>query len=611
MKKLSFKTTYWFFSAGLTLIVIILLLSVYRILANYENSQAKYFVEDYVSVMQEAIDTRNPDTIVAFNMNESSTRFVSKEALSAYFISVCSGKTLSYEASPKSFDVNNPVYNISCDGNLVATLQLRLLSEKKKLGFLSIPEWELNTFSVATDAFTSAYTISLPIDFSIKANGILLDETDIVSTANDICAYYVEGFISEPILEITDSFGTKAQTGPLSVLSEANHSAKVYSVPVDYERFDFAVPADFSVSITNNNASCTHMNGYNVYSIYTAEPATNEFLVSHVQAADAIGNPLTFRKFEGKLLPVYTEYSITAADCYRVFADDQLLNPASVEFVELSAPQYTDTPLSLATYNIGLAKEVTFKVLDKHDVPVDFEINGTALNVPLFDCTVTIPDNFNLLINGMAPECVPSSADNTDYLYVAEFADVPQLLTYHFEGLAKAPTFTVTDNLGNPVHYLLTKGGELTITEQAVLAELPESLSSQVDPLEIAKTWSLYMTDDLEGSLNGYYTMRKYLIRDSYYDTVAYQWATNIDISFISNHYFNDPPFSSESVKNVVLYGDNCFSCDIYFIKHMILTRTGKLQDDVFNRRMYFVYTDDTDDNIDNPHWTICDMQEI
>ena len=43
----------------------------------------------------------------------------------------------------------------------------------------------------------------------------------------------------------------------------------------------------------------------------------------------------------------------------------------------------------------------------------------------------------------------------------------------------------------------------------------------------------------------------------------------------------------------------------------MQLVRTGKLQDDTFHRRMYFIYLDDTNDGKENPHWVIADMQEI
>ena len=466
-------------------------------------------------------------------------------------------------------------------------------------------------FSVATNAFSTAYTISLPSDFTIKVNDVLLNENDVVSMENDICAYYFTGFVSEPVLKITDSFGNRVNEGSLSLLSDASPAAQIYSFTPVYERFDFAVPTTFTVTIHNGDFSNTLLGNLAVYSMYTAEPVTSDFLAAHVEATDVLDNPLTFSESEGRLLPVYTEYTITAADCYRVFADETLLDPASATLSEFTTAQYSDTPLALATYNIALAKEATFCVSDEQGTLLDLEISGTTIHAPLYDYTITIPGNFELLINGKVPECTPAYADNSDYQYVTEYAELPQLLTYRFEKLAKTPTFTVTDNLGNPVHHLLTNGGELSITEQATLDELPETLRNQVDPLEIAKTWSLYLTDDLEGTLNGYYNMRSYLIQDSYYDTVAYQWATDVDITYISNHSLRDPAFTEESVKNIVLYGDNCFSCDIYFVKHIVLTKTGKFRDDIFNHRIYFVYIDDTDDNTDNPHWAICDMLEI
>ena len=229
----------------------------------------------------------------------------------------------------------------------------------------------------------------------------------------------------------------------------------------------------------------------------------------------------------------------------------------------------------------------------------------------MYECTITIPDTFTLQINRHSPDIEPLTKNNSDYQYLAEYIEVPQLLEYHFEGLTKAPTFTVQDNLLQTTHYILANGGKLTIIEQNGENTLPDWLSAQVDPLAIAKKWSLFMTDDLEGSLNGYYNMRNYLIRGSYYDTVAYQWATNVDITFISDHVLRNPAFSKESVSNVVIYSRECFSCDIYFEKHMKLTRTGKAQDDIFHRRMYFIYLDDTDDGKENPHWVIADMQEI
>ena len=611
MKKLTFKKTYLAYTVLLSLLVIILLLSVYRILAHFEKSQAKYMVEDYLEVIQEAVDTQDASLLAPLKSDAAASRFATAEELTAVFLAECSDKTLDYVLSPKSFDVNNPIYNILCDEVPVAQLQLSLVSETVKLGFLSIPEWELASFAPLTDRFGMAYTLSVPTDFTVTVDGILLTNEDVVSEEDGICAYYAEGFLAEPAIEVTDAFGNKAETAAATLLSAGESSAKIYSVPVTYERFDLTVPADFTLSSAQGNIRCSTKDNYKTFSLYTAKAINLDFLTQYINVSDSIGNPLTFREADDRLLPVYSEYTIVAADCYRVFADDVQLNPETAELTALTTPQYTEEALALATYSIGLAKDAKFLILNAQDTPVDFNVSANKIEVPLFDCTVTIPTNYELLINGKQPETEPQVKDNPDYQYIAEYTEVPQLLEYHFEGLAKAPTFNITDNLGNLINHCLTKGGELTLTEQKGLDALPDVLTAQLDPLDIAKKWSLFMTNDLEGSLNGYYNMRNYLVRDSYYDTVAYQWATNIDITFISDHYFRDPAFSKESVTNVVLYSDTCFSCDIYFEKHMTLTRTGKLQDDIFHRRMYFTYLDDTNDGKENPHWVIADMQEI
>ena len=139
MKKSVFKTTYLFYTVILSLIVIILLLSVYRILAHFENSQAKYMIEDYLEIIREAADTDDADALTALYTDETTFRFSSAAVITERFLTVCDGKQLSYELSSQSFDVNRPLYNILCEGKTVAQLQLSLVSEQVKLGFLSIP----------------------------------------------------------------------------------------------------------------------------------------------------------------------------------------------------------------------------------------------------------------------------------------------------------------------------------------------------------------------------------------------------------------------------------------------------------------------------------------
>ena len=610
MKKPTFKSAYFSFAAFLALVVIILLLSVYGILSKFEKSQAKYMIDDYVVLMQEALNASDTAALSALSPDTEAPRFATKEALFAHLIQTCDGATLSHEASPLSFDANNPIYNIVCNGKTVANIQLSLVSETVKLGFLSIPEWKLTSLMPAADTLGSSYTFSIPDSFSATANGIQLTESDIIASENGFHTYLIEGFIEDASFDIKDAYGNSVVVGTPSLLTNTNQNKRIFSVPVTYECFDFTVPSDFSVTLNNGTLGVTTEDHYSTYTIYTASSVDSEFLTGHLQATDSIGNTLSFSDVNGTLLPVYDEYTITVPDCYRVFADETQLSLDSAILESLTDPQYVTESIQLATYCIGLAKTAEFKVVDSQDLPVSYELAKNTLTVPLLDCTVSIPENFTLQINGQTPECTPVLKGNPEYQYILEYADVPQLAEYSFHGLAKAPDFTVTDNLGNTTTYPMVND-DLAITAQIGLADFPDTLVGAPDPLFMAKKWSLFMTNDLEGNLNGYYNIRPYLIRNSYYDKVAYQWATNIDITFISDHIILDPGFTEESVTNVVVYSDTCFSCDIFFIKHMKLTRTGQYKDDTFYHQMFFVYVDDTDDGTDNPHWAIADMHEI
>lgn len=104
--------------------------------------------------------------------------------------------------------------------------------------------------------------------------------------------------------------------------------------------------------------------------------------------------------------------------------------------------------------------------------------------------------------------------------------------------------------------------------------------------------------------------LEPYLIEDSYQYQVVLQYATGVDRTFTSKHTLANPAFTEETVTNYVQIADNCFSVDISFVKHMILSYGARV-DDPMNDRFYFVKYDDTDDGTDNPTWRIASMKEI
>lgn len=231
-------------------------------------------------------------------------------------------------------------------------------------------------------------------------------------------------------------------------------------------------------------------------------------------------------------------------------------------------------------------------------------------NLPSFtDYKVTIPSNYT--IQGV--ETVPLEAALLEPIeelkYAKEYCpEVPDTATYILSILSEEPSFKILNNNGEEVEFIIE---DRMVTVEGFDAQDSLPIAADIDPLEVAKLWSLFMTQDLSGSNYGYGKLEPFLIKDSYLQGVAWKWATGIDITFTSSHTLKDPPFQVEAVSNYVLYSENCFSCDIRLEKVMVLKRTGAEVNDVINSTFYFVNYDDTDNGKDDPHWVLADYREI
>ena len=137
-----------------------------------------------------------------------------------------------------------------------------------------------------------------------------------------------------------------------------------------------------------------------------------------------------------------------------------------------------------------------------------------------------------------------------------------------------------------------------------MLDEVPEEVAEEIDVLEVAQNWSLFMSADLK-----FADMSKYLIKGSYQYNVAKRYAAGVDITFISGHVLDNPAFTEEEVGNFAWITEDCFAVDVSFVKHMRLNRGKKIQD-VMNDRFYFVRIDDTKDGKDNATWKLVSMKE-
>ena len=86
----------------------------------------------------------------------------------------------------------------------------------------------------------------------------------------------------------------------------------------------------------------------------------------------------------------------------------------------------------------------------------------------------------------------------------------------------------------------------------------------------------IFLPDDLEGRLHGFYNISKHLIKDSSLYEYAYKWATGEDITFVSSHTLQNPTFTNEKISNFEIYDKNAFSCEVYLEKNMRLKSSGR-----------------------------------
>lgn len=223
---------------------------------------------------------------------------------------------------------------------------------------------------------------------------------------------------------------------------------------------------------------------------------------------------------------------------------------------------------------------------------------------------ITIPSNYTLLGDSPIPLSTASLSDIDTYRYVSEYcSEIPQSATYDLCIMADDFSMKVLDNTGAEVD-ISQLGNSFILEGQAGTETMPENIVNAPDPLKMAKQWSLFMTDDLDGAKHGFYEMEKYLIAESYLRDVAWKWATGVDITFTSPHTLDKNPFTVEEAINFVAYGDNCFSCDITLEKPMHIKKANTVTDRIHST-FFFVYRDDTDNGKDDPHWAIADIQKI
>lgn len=227
---------------------------------------------------------------------------------------------------------------------------------------------------------------------------------------------------------------------------------------------------------------------------------------------------------------------------------------------------------------------------------------------------ISVPDNYDVTINGIPVtedfiKGTPVPVEVKLKEEILQYLTIPSIVTYEISGLAEEPSIAIVDNTGAPVEWTPDANGNISIDAKVGVCpeQIPEDRRSFA--LETAEMWLDFTTRDLPGANYGLGTIRKRLLKDSFYYKEAEHYSKDVDITFISDHRNDNPKYSNISVTDYTEYSDICYSCRIRFTKNMILTKTGGKATANVDTTNFFVYVDDTpDDGVINPHWCVVDM---
>lgn len=228
---------------------------------------------------------------------------------------------------------------------------------------------------------------------------------------------------------------------------------------------------------------------------------------------------------------------------------------------------------------------------------------------------VSVPSNYTVMVNSQkVPESyIADTKTDENYEILSKYAELPKMVTYKLDNFISKPEIKILDDQGEEVSYEV-QGHSVKVNslyrKVDSYDEAKKYLIEDIDVLDIAEKWSLFLTDDLQGGRHGFNVLNKYLVKGTSLYDMAYSWATSVDITFTSKHTLKNPAFTNTKVDNFEIYGNTAFSCTLYLEKNMKIAN-GNDKTDVMHDKLYFVYYDDTDDGKNNPQWKMIEMKAV
>lgn len=436
--KLSFKKVYVIYLVVLAVLSAAAIFYVNGLLHEYEDLRPEQRVEEAISEL--AQDATKDGFFSQYGLSEvSAEKYEEKIDVKKEYLALLASEDLTYSVISEKNEEDALYYTIEKSGRALAEVKLKAVGPAvTKLAVLSFREWKIEEIKPILEK--QDYTIMLPVDFSISANGIELTKEDGVVSDGKSITYTVAGLYLQPSFEI------KSQDG--QIVSYTIDKNKVHA-----EFYDFSLTLPSSLAVNVNGTLCTGVvqeNNRVSYSIRALE-------MPEIIITDYYGNS---HSYDGKNEIPLTYMLVQADSRYSVKVDGKDI---AKEAVTVSANKeydalkdYVENLPQISVFDVAvLKKDAVVLVADEEGKEVSLEPGKEV-----YDLTAS---------QGVLPEVPSEIASEVDILKVAQdwslfmsndkkFATLEKYLikdSYQYNVALQYATgvditFTSSHTLGNP-----------------------------------------------------------------------------------------------------------------------------------------------------------------
>lgn len=237
-------------------------------------------------------------------------------------------------------------------------------------------------------------------------------------------------------------------------------------------------------------------------------------------------------------------------------------------------------------HRLGLLSFTDYKIKD---------INAYNQN-GLYNIEIFVLDKYKVYVNSILikKEDLIDVKEIVQYSEVKDLTTIPIIKHYKINNLTLKPTIEIKDQDGNLLSF--KEENDTYYANSFFVTDIYDEAFAKLNnknfnPLSFAKNWSLFLTKDLSGARYGLYKLTPNLLENTEMYNKAVAWATNVDITFTSQHKLCNPIFTNVKVSNYTIYNENLFSVKIYLEKNMIL-KGGQKRIDKMHEEFYYAYID-------------------